>query len=99
MFWKAGATITRSGAIGVRTKPLLRFVACSGAVTALFWSWKVMPAAGQEARIEGKNIRLEFDNRMYSRVVARFGGKDAAIGPFSPSETVTVGQARVSDFT
>jgi alpha-galactosidase len=83
----------------VRTKPLLRFVACSGAVTALFWSWKGMPAAGQEARIEGKNIRLEFDNRMYSRVVARFGGKDAAIGPFSPSETVTVGQARVSDFT
>ncbi|HWB95339.1 MAG TPA: glycoside hydrolase family 36 protein [Bryobacteraceae bacterium] len=75
-----------------------RRITCAGAVAAALWPWKAIPAADHEAKVEGKNIRLEFDHRMYSRVIARFDGKETVIGPFSPSETVTANGATVSDF-
>src|SRR5438270_2580948 len=40
-------------------------------------------------QIQGGNIRIELDKRLRSRVVARFGSKEMAMGPFTPSETVT----------
>jgi alpha-galactosidase len=43
-------------------------------------------AAGAVASIEGKSIRVEFDGRLYSRVIARFDGKETALGDFGPSE-------------
>jgi alpha-galactosidase len=49
-------------------------------------------------RLQGRNIHLEFDDSLHSRVVARFGGKDVAFGPFSASEYVSVAGADVKDF-
>jgi hypothetical protein len=45
-------------------------------------------AAG--ASVVGKNIRIEFDSALHSRVVALFGGRDLVIGDFSPSESIRV---------
>ena len=36
--------------------------------------------------VEGRNIRIEFDPAMRSRVVAKFGGKDVVIGAVGSSE-------------
>jgi alpha-galactosidase len=40
------------------------------------------------AYIESPELRIEFDQSMRSRVIARFNGKDIPTGPFSASETV-----------
>ncbi len=48
--------------------------------------------------IEAKNIRVEFDSAMHSRVTARFDGKETVLGEFGPSESVTAGGAEVTDF-
>ena len=39
-------------------------------------------------RIQSSNLRIEFDNNMRSRVVARLKGKEVPLGAFSASETV-----------
>ena len=38
--------------------------------------------------VEGKNIRVEFDGEMHSRVIAMLNGRQHIIGAFTPSETV-----------
>lgn len=40
------------------------------------------------ADIRGKNLAIEFDSSMRSRVVARFEGKEIPLGPFAVSESV-----------
>jgi alpha-galactosidase len=40
------------------------------------------------AQIESPRLRIEFDQNMHSRVVARLKGKDVPLGAFSASETV-----------
>jgi hypothetical protein len=50
-------------------------------------------------RVEGKNIRVEFDRSMHSRVVALFDGREEVIGDFTPSETIQVAGVDVKDFT
>jgi alpha-galactosidase len=40
-------------------------------------------------RIQGGNVRIEFDNHLRSRVVACFDKKETLMGPFTASETVT----------
>jgi alpha-galactosidase len=40
-------------------------------------------------QIQGCNLRIEFDNNLRSRVVARFDKKETVMGPFTASETVT----------
>jgi alpha-galactosidase len=40
-------------------------------------------------QIQGGNLRIEFDNHLRSRVVARFNQKETVMGPFTASETVT----------
>jgi len=39
-------------------------------------------------QIQGGNLRIEFDNRLRSRVVARFNHTETVMGPFTDSETV-----------
>jgi alpha-galactosidase len=39
-------------------------------------------------QIQGGNIRIEFDNHLRSRVVARFDKTETVMGPFTASETV-----------
>ncbi len=55
-------------------------------------------AAPPEAQVEGANIRIEFDHAMHSRVIAKFGGKEIAVGDFAPSEFITVDGKEVKDF-
>jgi alpha-galactosidase len=47
-------------------------------------------AAGKP-QIQGGNLRIEFDNRLRTRVVARFDKTETVMGPFTDSETVTIG--------
>ena len=61
-------------------------------------SWSALRAAADLVKVETRNIRLEFDKRMHSHVIARFDGKEIVLGPFAPSETVTIGDTEVSDF-
>lgn len=43
----------------------------------------------------GKNIRIEFDQQMHSRVIAMFDGQEYVLGDFAPSEFVGIaGQER-----
>ena len=39
----------------------LKTAVCSGALASALWSWQAISAADNQAKIEGKNIRLEFD--------------------------------------
>jgi alpha-galactosidase len=57
-------------------------------------------AAGAEAvmRVDSKNLVVEFDRRLHSRVLARFGGNQTALGPFVASETVRVNGRELRDF-
>lgn len=41
-----------------------------------------------KVQIAGKNLRVEFDRRLRSRVVARFENKETPLGPFAASESV-----------
>jgi alpha-galactosidase len=57
------------------------FMSCSFAAAA------DIPAG--KPQIQGGNLRIEFDNRLRSRVVARFDKTETVMGPFTASETVT----------
>ena len=48
--------------------------------------------------IESKNIRVEFDSLMHSRIVAKFDGKATPVGDFGPSEFVTTAASPIQDF-
>ncbi len=48
--------------------------------------------------VKGKNIRIEFDRSMHSRVVALFDGREEVIGDFSPAETIQVAGVDSKDF-
>jgi len=54
--------------------------------------------AQEVVRVEGKNIRIDFDRAMHSRVVAKFDGGEKIIGEFTPSEYIRVAGADVTDF-
>jgi len=49
-------------------------------------------------RLEGRGIRLEFDENLLSRVVATSGGTDVAVGPFSTSESLGTEAGEVTAF-
>jgi len=55
-------------------------------------------AAPPAASVDGKNIRIEFDASMHSRVIAKFDGKEIPVGDFAPSEFITVDGKPVQDF-
>jgi hypothetical protein len=54
-------------------------------------------AAGSVVKLEGKGIRLEFDERLRSRVVATSGGAEVAVGPFSASESLGTEAGEVAE--
>jgi alpha-galactosidase len=49
-------------------------------------------------QIQGGNLRIEFDKRLGSRVVARFNNKETAMGPFAASESVTTADKPQTEF-
>ena len=55
-------------------------------------------AAADNPQIQGQNLRVEFDQNLHSRVVARFDGKDTPLGPFTASETVAKPGKTQTDF-
>jgi len=63
--------------------PVLLFPACS---------------ATDDMIVEGENIRIEFTDQLYSRVVALFDGNERIIGEFAPSEYLTVPEIDIHDF-
>jgi alpha-galactosidase len=60
-------------------------------------------ASGQlslaQVAVEGKGIRIEFDNAMRSRVIAMLDGRRQIIGGFTPSETLQVTNTKIPDFS
>ena len=40
------------------------------------------PSESQRAQADGRNIRIEFNEMLHSRVVAKFEGREIAIGNF-----------------
>jgi len=50
-------------------------------------------------KIESKNIRVEFNARLYSHLIAKFDGKETVLGAFEPSESVTADGKELQDFT
>ena len=57
----------------------------------------VHTAGIESATVSGDGIRLEFDARMRSRVVATFAG-EKALGPFEESETLLTATGALGDF-
>ena len=55
-------------------------------------------SAPSPPRVDGKNLRIEFDQSLHSRVVATLGGQQIPIGPFVPSESIRVGGKDIEDF-
>ena len=55
--------------------------------------------AADSLRIEGGNIRIEFDASMHSRVVALLGGPEIPVGDFTASEFIRTAGSFVKDFS
>ncbi|MEP6536464.1 MAG: glycoside hydrolase family 36 protein [Bryobacteraceae bacterium] len=65
---------------------------------AVVLSWPALHAAPDSVKVESKNLRLEFDAKLYSRVTAKFDGKETVLGPFEPSESLNAGGKELRDF-
>ena len=50
-------------------------------------------------RVSGKNLRVEFDQSMHTRVVAMLGGQETPMGPSVASESIRIGGKDIEDFT
>ncbi len=69
------------------------------ALVALFALMALPGFAAQAVHVEGKNIRVEFNGAMHSRLIAVFGGRQRVIGDFTPSESIRVSGNEIKDFT
>ena len=70
-----------------------------GSALGVLLSWSALRAAPALVKIESKNLRVEFNARLYSHVIARFDGKETVLGSFEPSESVTAEGKELQDFT
>ncbi len=68
----------------------IAFASCSLTATANIRAGK--------PQIQGGNLRIEFDNHLRSRVVARFDKTETVMGPFTASETVTTADKLLTGF-
>lgn len=55
-------------------------------------------APDYSAKVSGENITIYFNDLMHSTVTARFEGKETLIGPYSPSEFITIEGKKITDF-
>jgi alpha-galactosidase len=55
--------------------------------------------AAEAARVAGKNIHIEFDGAMHSRVVATLVGHERVVGDFAPSESIRISGNEITDFS
>jgi alpha-galactosidase len=83
----------------MRTPLVFAALALAGAAPASVPESPAAPApSDQTARVEGQGFRIEFDGRMWSRVVAPIGGVETPLGPYGASETLSTAAGEVSDF-
>ena len=75
-----------------------RITTCIVMLSCLLTAQTAAPAS-VKAEISGKNLRLEFDRMLRSRVVARFDNRETRLGPFTASESVTTTGNTVKQFT
>ncbi len=52
----------------------------------------------RQVNIEGKNIRVEVNQLMHTRLVAKMDGKEIVLGEFVPSESITAAGKDIADF-
>jgi alpha-galactosidase len=77
----------------------MRLISTAFTLSAVFASLVASSASASEgAMIAGKNIRIEFDGKMHSRVVALLGREERVVGDFSASESVRVAGREIVDF-
>ena len=76
----------------------MKLVIGAGSVVGVLLSWTALRAAPDSAKVKAKNIRVEFDAKLHSHVIARFDGKETVLGAFEPSESVTIDGKEVQDF-
>lgn len=75
-----------------------RITTCIVMLSCLLTAQTAAPAS-VKAEISGKNLRLEFDRMLRSRVVARFDNRETRLGPYTASESVTTTGNTVKQFT
>jgi alpha-galactosidase len=56
------------------------------------------PAPAAVASVSGGSIRVEFDARLWTRIVAVMDGKEMPLGPFLASERIVVAGRELTDF-
>jgi len=49
--------------------------------------------------VEGKNIRVEFNQVLHTRITAKLGRTPVVVGPFTPSEFLAVDGRPLQDFS
>ena len=49
--------------------------------------------------MEGERIRIEFGDQLHSRIVSKQDNREIALGDFTPSEALKVGDELLTDFT
>src|SRR5215472_13077299 len=54
--------------------------------------------ADSSPQIQGEHLRIEFDQNLRSRVIARFDQRETTLGPFTASETITAANKIWSSF-
>ena len=52
----------------------------------------------QKPHLDGRNIRIEFNESLRSRVVAKLDGKEIPLGGSSPSELISISNTQIADF-
>ncbi len=92
--WRSDSNLLRKlqSVIAIRSGIVLAtvFVSCSFAIAA--------DISVSKPQIQSGNLRVEFDNRLRSRVVARFDKRETVMGPFNASETVTTTDKARTEF-
>jgi len=84
---------------GFRLLPVVaRITTCIVMLSCLLSAQTAAPAA-VKAEIAGKNLTVEFDRMLRSRVVARFENRETRLGTFTASESVTTTGKALKQFT
>jgi alpha-galactosidase len=55
-------------------------------------------SAYADTHVEGKGIRIEFNQSLHNRVIAKIAGKEIVLGGFRPSEHITIAGRQIADF-
>ena len=62
-----------------------------GSALGILLSWSVLRAAPELVKIESKNLRVEFNSKLYSHVIAKLDGKETVLGAWkAPFQSLQV---------